>query len=789
MAEKQSSTVTDIHRAVSISLLQSVNCFAVRTPHGQKDPGPIHWDPRTNNSQKSRENIETLKKTNDNLGVHLFGTTVDVDVDSDNPYLTQALDWFLPHTPHVWGRPSRPRTHRLYELTGVTENFEPSDFPFLTRIAQHESVKLEIRGGEQRSGRYSLLPGSVHPSGEPYEWDDVSAAKSTPVLTSIWKVIDGVRFACVAALIAPYWAEGMRNSLCMALSGFLYKAAQYSKELAMEAQLDQDKAKAVLEGVMEIAGDDPADYPMRWRTFEQTWEKAEAGQPVVGAARIKELTGDEAIVPLLYALLAHTEEMQELEALFEQYAVLRNTTSVIDLDVGALGTYVMNKEAFVFTLAGRYITTPRGKAPMSQLFLNSLQRTIVDRVSIHPARPLIFDVERGQKAANIWKGWGIDPCDEDVSEQDVEPFLGYLHEVVCSGDDRLYNWTLQWMADIFQNPASKPGTALVLVGAQGAGKSVLAEDILRPIIGDAHFAKVGSIEKLASKFNSHMSGKLLIQGEEVISSKRRADANTLKDAITSSKRSIEMKGRDVFEMDDFARYLFTSNHRDDAVSVETGDRRYTIIEVNRKYAYHGAVSRKERNKYWEQFFGWLLDKEKTPNKENLSKIHKYLMQVEVDNLFIRGAMDTEIKRRTQDNSTRGMDSWLLSMIELSNPLDVLREEERGYEYGWVEQNGKLVSTKEWPEYISYPQLEIAMRKHTSREYGEARSAQQIATFFKAEGLVSSTERKGTRIDGKIQRVRPFPAREKIVTYLKLKGYSVMEDGDDLVEEQEGEDDF
>jgi hypothetical protein len=783
--EAPSKNVTNMHRSVSIALLQSSNCFAVRTPRGQKDPGPINWDPRSNSANKSRENIETLKRTNDNLGIHLFGTTVDVDVDSDNPYLLSALDWFLPHTPHIWGRPSRRRTHRLYELSGLEINFDPADYPFLTRLQSHDAIKLEIRGGDQKSGRYSLLPGSVHPSGEEYEWEDVSAAKSTPVLTSVWKVIDGVRFACVAGLLAPYWTEGQRNQMCMALSGFMHRASSYSQEMAMDMPFDREAARRLLEGLMEVAGDDPADFPMRFKTFDQTWDKADEGVPVVGASRLTELTGDKEVLPLLYSLLAHTPEMQELDAIFEQFAVLRNTTSVVDLKVGAGGTYVMNKDAFVFTMAGRWITTPRGRTALSGLFLNSLQRTIVDKITIHPSKPLVFDVGE-EKVANIWKGWGIDPYEGDVSDDDVQPFLEYLREVVSSGDPRLMAWVLMWIADIFQNPASKPGTAIVLVGAQGAGKSVLAENVLRPIIGDAHFTKVGSIEKLAAKFNSHMSGRLLIQGEEVISSKRKQDANTLKDAITSYRRSIEMKGRDVFEIDDFARYLFTSNHRDDAVSVETGDRRYTIIEVAKKYAFMGGAKRKERDEYWSQFFGWLQNKDGTPHTENLAKLHKWLLGVKIDQPFIRSAMETEIKRQTQQNSSRGMDSWLLSIIEMANPLDTLKDDERGYEYSYALKGGKIVATREWPEFISYTLLELAMKRHTARDYGEARTAQQIATFFKTEGLLENTDRRGMRVDGRVVRLRPFPSRKSIENYLKLRGYSLIADTEDTETEVEDE---
>lgn len=785
---KSDLNVTDIHRAISISLLQSSNCFAVRTPRGQKDPGPIHWDPRTNTAEKSRENIETLRRTNDNLGIHLFGTTVDIDVDTDNPVLLEALDWFLPHTPHVWGRASRPRTHRLYELTGTDNFFDPSQYPFLARLQSHEAINLEIRGGEQKSGRYSLLPGSVHPSGEVYEWASVPDAKSTPVMVNIHKLMEAVRFACVAGLIAPYWVEGTRNHLCMALSGFLYRASAYSKELAMDMELDKQSCLRLLEGIMEISGDDPADFPMRTRTFEQTWDKAENGQPTVGATRIQELTGDSDILPLLYALLAHTPDMQAMDVLFGKYAVLRNTTSIVDMEVGASGTYVMNKEAFIMTLAGQWITTPKGRTAASGLFLHSLQRTIVDKVSIHPEKPLIFDTEEGEKAANIWKGWGIEPWAGDVTEEDVAPFKMYLRDVVCSSDMKLYKWVTMWLADLFQNPASKPGTALVLVGAQGAGKSVLPENILRPIIGDAHFSKVGSVERLANKFNSHMSGKLLIQGEEVISSRRKADANTLKDSITSAKRTIEMKGRDSFEMDDFARYLFTSNHRDDAVAIETGDRRYTIIEVSREYAFKGGRSRTERDEYWTKFFGWLQDEKGRPNRENLSKVHKWLTGIEVDVPFIRSAIDTDIKRQTQQNSSRGMDNWLLSMIEHSNPLDVLREDERGYDYSFVKEGHKLVPTRGWPEYIPYTLLELAMKRHTAKDYGEARTAQQIAAFFKAEGLLTETAEKRVSSGGKRIKVRPFPRLVDLEDYLKIRGYTLLEDmGDDEdIEEDDSE---
>lgn len=761
--------VADAQRFVSLQLLQSVSCFAMRTPRGQKDPGVVNWDPRTNSLEKSRQTIETLRNTNDNPAIHLFGSVVDVDVDVDNPFLVAALDHFLPPTPHVWGRGARKRTHRLYELSGCQNNtFNPADYPFLARLTGHPLVGLEVRGGEMRSGRYTLLPGAIHPSGEPYQWDDISAAQATPTLVAERRVMDGVRFACAAALIAPYWTEGVRNQLCMAFSGFLFKATQYSLELSDDDLFDKDTARRLLEGLMEIAGDDKADYAMRMKTFEQTWDKATRGEPTSGATRIAEITGDASIVPTLYALLAHTEEVQKLEALFEQYVTQRNSTNVIDLHEGADGAYVMDHAAFRATMAGNYLTTAKGRKPVADIFLNSPQRVAVNRVSMHPSKPRVFQDDNGAKIANIWNGWGVDPCSDDVAPDQVAPFTDYLFRVVCSSDVPLYTWVLTWVADIFQDPANKPGTALVLVGSHGAGKSFLGESILRPIIGRACYAKTGSAERLTAKFNATMGGKLLIQGEEVMSSRRRHDANILKDAITSPFREVEHKGRDPLIMDDFARYLFTSNHRDDAVAIETEDRRYTIIEVNPMYSESSVLPKDERRKYWQDLVAWVSD------RDNLAKLHKYFLTLPPNKELIRSPITTAAKRRTFEASSFGIDGWLLSLLEMSNPFERLSDSEKGYEHSIVydKKNARYRSVVGWPEFVQYSLVELAVNRHMKRRYEKEISAQAVARHFKDNNLVRSTDYVQTVINGARKRLRPFPSLESISAYLTLRGYDI-----------------
>jgi hypothetical protein len=83
-----------------------------------------------------------------------------VDVDLDHARAVELADLFLPATGMVWGREAKPRSHRLYRLTG------PAD----TRKWPSKTAGMiaELRS----TGCQTIAPGSTHPSGELVRWDD-----------------------------------------------------------------------------------------------------------------------------------------------------------------------------------------------------------------------------------------------------------------------------------------------------------------------------------------------------------------------------------------------------------------------------------------------------------------------------------------------------------------------------------------------------------------------------------------------------------------------------------------
>lgn len=95
-----------------------------------------------------------------NIGVLLgepSGWLVDVDLDHE---LTVALaDQYLPPTEAIFGRVGKRRSHWLYRATRpvATQQWRLPDRAMV--------VELRSTGGQ------TVFPGSVHPSGEPIEWD------------------------------------------------------------------------------------------------------------------------------------------------------------------------------------------------------------------------------------------------------------------------------------------------------------------------------------------------------------------------------------------------------------------------------------------------------------------------------------------------------------------------------------------------------------------------------------------------------------------------------------------
>ncbi|WP_249696465.1 primase-helicase family protein [Stappia sp. WLB 29] len=199
------------------------------------------------------------------------------------------------------------------------------------------------------------------------------------------------------------------------------------------------------------------------------------------------------------------------------------------------------------------------------------------------------DKAKGTKGyLNLWRGFSVKP---KAKPGGYAIFRDHILTNICRGDADLFRWVFGWFAHMMQRPRERMGTAIVIRGLMGTGKSVLGE-VMGSLIS-AHYFQVDDPRYITGQFNAHMSGCLLLQAEEAVWAGDKVAEGRLKGLITSTTQMIESKGVDPFRLDNFVRVLMTSNE-DWVVPAGKDERRYCVLDV--------APTVKEDHAYFREMF-------------------------------------------------------------------------------------------------------------------------------------------------------------------------------------------
>jgi hypothetical protein len=111
---------------------------------------------------------------------------------------------------------------------------------------------------------------------------------------------------------------------------------------------------------------------------------------------------------------------------------------------------------------------------------------------------------------------------------------------------------------------------------QGVGKNLLFECV-RDIVGANH-AQTITQGDLKRDFNGWLKNKVLVIGDEVLTSDQRVETDQLKVLITGTSVTINEKHQPEYLVENFASFVFLSNHGD-AIHIDKEDRRFFVHEV------------------------------------------------------------------------------------------------------------------------------------------------------------------------------------------------------------------
>ncbi len=245
-------------------------------------PSPV--PPRTKKSETS--GWQKLRLAEDDLPRHFpRGSNVGlllgepsaglVDADVDSMEAVRLAHAFLPRTQRVHGRRSKAASHWWYVVDAPPAKAQTAFKDPRKGPAESDAMLVELRS----TGGQTLVPPSVHPSGEPYVWDE----EGEPARVDLEELLEAVRRLAAAALLARYWpAQGGRHAAAMAVGGLLLRAG-----------LDEEDAARFVEAVAHAAGDEEAGG--RAADVRSTARRLAGGGNATGGKTLEDLVGADVV--------------------------------------------------------------------------------------------------------------------------------------------------------------------------------------------------------------------------------------------------------------------------------------------------------------------------------------------------------------------------------------------------------------------------------------------------------------------------------------------------------------
>ena len=240
--------------------------------------------------------------------------------------------------------------------------------------------------------------------------------------------------------------------------------------------------------------------------------------------------------------------------------------------------------------------------PAFPAWLRHTHRATVDSVDHLPGHPPLSIVQRGDRTLfNTWPGPAVYESEEiqtwlndlgwtaeklcDMPFKTLCKLMPALYEyfddVFCSRepDADILGYLLDYLAHIVQHPATLPGTAVMLLGAPGSGKSFLGLNVLRPLVNPVDFIQQPS-RGVTGQWTGQYANKLIGMVDDPRFPRDSEEAmSNLKSLITESPFTYEDKHMKGWRAENCLRLLINLNDNM-SLRLDPNDRRFTVIRTS-----------------------------------------------------------------------------------------------------------------------------------------------------------------------------------------------------------------
>ena len=272
----------------AVSKFLSQGFAPIPVPSGSKAPRISKWQ----DLRLTEAEIPNYFTNGANVGLILGEASSGlVDVDLDSPEAVTVAPHFLPDTAMAHGRDGSPDSHFWYRADPLPKH---------TQFKHPNGEML----AELRCTGQTIVPPSVHPSGEVLEW----SRTGDPASVSPDDLRQAVAKIAAAALLARHWPQqGSRQDCALALAGTL-----------LRGDFSAHDAKRFIHAVSKAANDE--EVGKREAAVAETADTLRQEGEATGAPTLRKLLGDQIVDRAIEWLGFRSESTEDLLKLIEDAA-------------------------------------------------------------------------------------------------------------------------------------------------------------------------------------------------------------------------------------------------------------------------------------------------------------------------------------------------------------------------------------------------------------------------------------------------------------------------------------
>jgi hypothetical protein len=270
------------------------------------------------------------------------------------------------------------------------------------------------------------------------------------------------------------------------------------------------------------------------------------------------------IIPHIDRLVHEINQRHCIVSLEGQTVILEETIN----KEGHIEVMFLKLNDFNLRMRNRYVIDRNGKlSQASQAWLGHSQRREYTRMVFEPRGAAVDEY-------NLYQGLGVTP-----KAGDCLMLRNHILENICSGDAKIFAYLEAWVADILLNPSHLPGVAVVLRGAEGVGKGIFGQTLLK--LFAPHSVHIIQAMQVMGRFNGILKGVFFAFLDESFWAGDKQFDGVLKGLISEAEIVIEHKGKEPIRLSNYARFLMASNS-DWVVPAGNGARRFLVLDVSDK---------------------------------------------------------------------------------------------------------------------------------------------------------------------------------------------------------------